>query len=118
MSKLVLLLTFVNFFSSCIQTNSPDDNSLSPTSDTQLTNKSPKTKTFRTQKKVVHNFTAVETIKVPPTLLNDNDIKKIAISNKKGTYRLVIDKVDLLNNSKLMVPISEFNEEISISGIK
>ena len=94
------------------------ENGSSAKSSTGNNTTNPGQKKFKTKEKIIHNFSAIETINVSPTILNDKQINKVFISNKKGTYRLLVDKKDLIKNPTLSVPISELNEKINIVGVK
>lgn len=117
-SKKIFVITLIFICSSCVKFESDEAASgVSPSQDL-VDDISKKKKVFKTNQKVIHDFTVRQNIEIPQNKINDKTISHVILGNKDGSYLMVIDREDLIGRSSFSIPISEEGEKIEPTYVR
>ena len=71
-----------------------------------------KKRNLQTSKKVVHDFTKRQTVSIPKNVIADTTVSHVILENEDGSFKMVIDREDLLTKLDYDIPISRAGEVI------
>lgn len=115
MSSLLSSMFFIGMIllsSSCVKFE-PDVGDKSSSATTTKSNfDQPKKKIFKAPTRIVHDFTARTPVEVSQDLINDPNVTHVIIENENGSFKMIIDKEDLQQQTSFNVPVSRLGEEI------
>ena len=118
LSKEFFIISLIFITSSCVKFESDEAASGGAPSQDLVNDFSKKKKVFKTDRKVIHDFTVRQNIEIPQNKINDKTISHVVLENKDGSYLMVIDREDLLSKSNFSIPISEEGEKIKPTYVR
>lgn len=112
--RIISFLSLILLLESCLKFES-NEQGISDTNtklNQGIPNTDKKKKFYKSPKKIVHDFSVRQEVKIPPQKVNDKSISHVILENEDGSFMMIVDREDLISKSTFNIPISRDGEKI------